>query len=124
MKDPLVSIIMSVYNGESFIAPSVESILKQSYQNFDFIVVDDGSTDRTAIILKSFSDPRLKILTNEKNVGQTRSLNLGLKVAQGKYIARQDADDISKPDRLGLQIEFMEQYGNVGLLGTDYEIVD
>ncbi len=111
---------MSVFNGEKYLKESVESILNQTYKDFEFIIVDDGSFDRTSEILKDYikRDPRIKIITNEKNIGLTKSLNKAIKMAQGEYIARQDADDISSPQRLEKQIEFLENHPEIKILGT------
>ena len=112
MNDPLVSVIMSVYNEEANIENSVNSILNQSYTNFELIITNDFSTDRTLEILRKFTklDKRIVLIENKKNLGLTKSLNNMLKVAKGKYIARQDADDYSAPDRLGTQIKNLDKY--------------
>ncbi len=111
---------MSVFNGERYLQESVESILNQTYRDFEFIIIDDGSADRTPEILKDWAkkDLRIKIITNEKNIGLTKSLNKAIKIAQGEYIARQDADDISLPQRLEKQIEFLENHPEIKILGT------
>lgn len=124
MKNPKVTVLMSVYNGEKYLREAVDSILEQTFKDFEFLIVNDGSTDKTAEILKSYQDPRIKIINNEKNIGLTKSLNKGLKVAKGEYIARQDADDISLPERLKKEVEFLEQNINVGLVGTDYLFIN
>lgn len=115
-----ISIIMSVFNEERYLEESIKSILNQTYKDFEFIIVDDGSFDRTPEILKNWAkrDPRIKTITNEKNIGLTKSLNKAIKMAQGQYIARQDADDISLPQRLEKQIEFLENHPEIKILGT------
>lgn len=117
---------MSVYNGEKYLREAVESILNQSFRDFEFIIIDDGSTDETPEILKEYAkkDERIRIITNSKNIGLTKSLNKGIKMAQGKYIARMDADDISLPQRFEKQIEFMETNPVIGFLGTAYYEID
>ena len=100
MVRPKVSVLMSVYNGERYLREAVESILNQTFTDFEFIIIDDGSTDSSRAILASFDDPRIVLLQNETNIGLTRSLNEGLSLARGKYIARQDADDASLLERL------------------------
>ena len=126
MDSPKVSIIMSVYNGEEFLHDSVESILSQTFTDFEFIIIDDKSTDKTSDILKgySFKDPRIKIITNEKNLGLTKSLNIGIKESSGEYIARMDADDISYPERLQKQFDFMENNLDYGVVGAWAKVID
>ncbi|WP_462410918.1 glycosyltransferase family 2 protein [Neobacillus sp. Marseille-QA0830] len=105
-----VSVVMAVYNGESHLKESIDSILNQTYRRFEFIIVNDGSTDKTKEILESFRDRRLKIYHLEKNHGQTFSLNFGISKARGKWIARQDADDISLPNRLREQLIYLKKH--------------
>ena len=124
MKNPKVIVLMSVYNGEKYLNEAIDSILGQTFQDFEFLIVNDGSTDKTGEILKSYNNPRIKIINNKKNIGLTKSLNKGLKLARGEYIARQDADDISMPERLEKEVEFFEQNRNVGLVGTDYFMIN
>jgi len=114
---PKISVILPVYNGERYIVQSVESILKQSYRDFELVVVNDGSTDRTGSLLRGISDPRI-VLVEQENQGLTRTLNNALKVIKGEYIARQDADDLSHPDRLLRQVEFLDTRLDVGLVGS------
>jgi len=118
MDNPKVSVVMSVYNGEKHLKEAVDSILSQTFRDFEFIIVNDGSTDRTAEILESYHDPRISIVNNERNIGLTKSLNEGLKLAKGKYIARMDADDISLPERLQKQVEFLDAHEEIGVVGT------
>ena len=120
---PRISIVMSVYNGEKYLREAVNSILNQTFKDFEFIIINDGSTDGTREILESYNDPRI-ILIHKGNMGLTQSLNKGIALAKGKYIARQDADDISLPERLEKQIEFLERNEKVALLGTAIEIID
>lgn len=108
---------MAVYNGQRYVREAVESILNQTYTDFEFIIVDDGSTDETATILDSFDDPRIVRSKNEENIGLSRSLNKGLAMARGEYIARMDADDISLPERLAKQVAFLDEHPEVGVVG-------
>ena len=124
MKNPKVTVLMSVYNGEKYLQEAIDSISGQTFKDFEFLIINDGSTDKTGEILKSYNDPRIKIIDNEKNIGLTKSLNKGLKLARGEYIARQDADDISMPERLKKEVKFLEQNRNVGLVGTDYFMIN
>ncbi len=125
MTVPLVSVVMSVYNGERFLTEAIESILDQSFCDFEFIVINDGSTDGSASILESYQkrDSRLRVYCQE-NRGLIESLNRGCSVAQGRYIARMDADDIAIHDRLLWQVDFMEKHSDVGLLGGGIEYID
>jgi len=120
---PTISVVMAVYNGEKYLRESVESILNQTFKNFEFVIINDGSSDRTQEILESYIDPRI-ILIHRKHFGLTKSLNKGISLAKGKYISRQDADDISMPERLEKQISFLEEHKSVALLGTTVKIID
>lgn len=121
-----VSVVMSVFNGEVHLREAIESILNQTFSDFEFIVVNDGSTDRTHEIIEEFAqkDKRLRVITNQNNLGLTKSLNRAVKLAKGDYIARMDADDIALPERLEKQVKFLESHEEVGLLGTSYYEVD
>ena len=121
--DPKISVIMAVYNGERHLRDAVDSILNQTFKDFEFIIINDGSIDSTQEILELYSDPRI-VLIHQEHMGFTKSLNKGIHLANGKYIARQDADDISMPERLGKQLAFLESYDNVALLGTAAKIID
>lgn len=118
MNRPKITVLMSVYNGENHLHEAVDSILNQTFKDFEFLIINDGSTDKTTNILKSYNDPRIKIHINKKNIGLTKSLNVGLKMAKGEYIARQDADDISSPERLAKEIAFLEKHNNYAVVGT------
>lgn len=118
---PLISVIMPVYNAAPYIGEAVESILNQSYTNFEFIIIDDGSTDESISIIQSFQDSRIRFFRNEKNLKIVETLNRGLILAQGKYIARMDADDLALPERLAKQVAFLEERMEIGLCGTWYE---
>ena len=124
MKSPKVTVLMPVYNGEKYLHEAIKSILNQTFMDFEFIIIHDPSTDRTAEILQSYHDPRIKIINNEKNIGLTRSLNKGLKIARGEYIARMDADDVSIPERLEKEVNFLNQNRNIGLVGTYYLLIN
>jgi glycosyltransferase involved in cell wall biosynthesis len=121
---PLVSVLMSVYNGERYLREAVDSILAQTFGDFEFLIVDDGSTDGTAGILASCSDSRIRLIRNETNLGLTRSLNRGLTLARGKYIARQDADDVALPERLAVQVDHLEAHPEVIALGGRLCFID
>jgi hypothetical protein len=112
-----VSVVMGAHNAEEYLGEAIESVLAQTFRDFELIVVDDGSTDRTAGILDGFRDSRIVRVRNEENVGLTRSLNRGLRLAQGRCIARLDADDVSLPQRLERQVALLEARPDVGLVG-------
>ncbi|MBE5837197.1 glycosyltransferase family 2 protein [Butyrivibrio sp.] len=113
-----VSVVMSTYNDSKYIREAVESILNQSFLDFEFIIIDDASTDGTPEIIKNYNDSRIKLFVNESNLGLTKNLNKALKMASGCYIARMDGDDISYPQRLQEQVEYLDKHKDVYLLGT------
>jgi glycosyltransferase involved in cell wall biosynthesis len=115
---------MSVHNGEEFLAPAIDSILKQTYSNFEFLIVDDASNDNTLGLLEAIDDPRLRLITLNKNLGLADALNIASANASGDLIARMDADDISEPDRFNLQVDFLSKHPEVGLLGTACSLID
>lgn len=119
-----LSVLMSVYNGNRYLPDAIEGILGQTFGDFEFLVVNDGSTDDTAQILALYDDPRITVLENERNMGLAASLNRGLGVARGQYIARQDADDVSHPERLGKQVAFLDAHPKIGVVATTTEWTD
>jgi len=123
---PLVSVVMPVYNGEKFLRYSIKSILNQTYRNFEFIIIDDGSTDNSLKIIKDYQkiDNRIKIIINKKNLGQSRSLKIGLKIAEGEYYSKMDQDDISDKKRLEKEVEFLEINKDYIVVGSNLEIID
>jgi glycosyltransferase involved in cell wall biosynthesis len=116
---------MSVYNDEEYLEEAIESILNQTYKEFEFIIINDGSTDGSMKILNKYAnyDNRI-VLIHQENIGLTKSLNKGIALSQGKYIARMDSDDISLSTRFENQIEFLEEYPNYALLGTNIIKID
>jgi glycosyltransferase involved in cell wall biosynthesis len=122
----LVSVVMAVYNDARSVRAAVHSVLEQTFEDFEFVVVDDGSTDGTGAILDELAraDGRIKLLRNAQNLGQTLTLNRGIEAASGRYIARMDADDLSLAERLARQVAFLEAHAEVGLLGTRALIVN
>jgi glycosyltransferase involved in cell wall biosynthesis len=125
MESPIISVVISVFNGENFLSETLDSILNQSFPDFEVILIDDGSTDCTPAILEKFrlGDPRIAVFGQE-NRGLVESLNRGCSLARGKYIARMDADDVALPDRFLLQVEFMESHPEVGVLGGNVELIN
>ncbi len=120
---PKISVIMPVYNSEMFVAKAIESILSQDYNNFEFIIINDGSTDNSYKIITSYNDSRIVVI-NQNNSGVAVSLNRGIAIAKADIIARQDADDISYHDRLSKQLEYLEKNPDIYLLGTNALLVD
>lgn len=118
--NPKVSVIMSSYNGQKYLKQAIESILNQTFSDFEFLIVNDSSTDTTPQILQEYAnkDNRIKIINNENNLGLTKSLNKALSIAKGKYMARMDDDDISAPNRLEKQLSFVQHNPDVALCGT------
>ena len=107
MSGVAISVLMSCYNSEKTVQKSIESIISQSFQDYELIIIDDGSNDGTEEILNKYEkEEKIKIFTNKKNIGLTKSLNTLIKISNGKYIARQDADDISLPQRFEKQIDY------------------
>lgn len=117
---------MGVYNGERYIRESIESILWQEFRDFEFLIINDGSTDRSREIILSYKakDPRVRFVDNEHNIGLTQSLNLGILESHGRYIARQDADDVSMRTRLLAQVEVLANNPNVALVSSWCELID
>lgn len=115
---PTISVIMPVYNGEKYLSDSIKSILNQTFSDFEFIIINDCSTDSSLKIIKSFADKRIILISNSQQLRITASLNKGLKRAQGKYIARMDSDDISLPNRFITQVKFLERNPDIGVAGT------
>ena len=114
---PLVSVIMPAWNGENYVHETIQSVINQSYENFEFIIIDDCSTDSTAAILSSVSDSRVRVLVNERNLGISGSLVKAIGEARGKYVARIDQDDVCIRLRLARQVRFMERNVDVDILG-------
>lgn len=124
MTRPTVSILMSVKDGETHIREAIDSLLAQRLEDFELIIVDDASQDSTATILRSYRDPRIKLLANPMTRGLTTSLNRAAEHARGLYIARQDADDRSHPNRLAVQVSYLDEYPSTTILGSAYNEID
>lgn len=123
-KTPRVSVLMPVYNGERYLREAIESILNQTFTDFEFVIVDDGSTDGTAAILDSCDDPRIVRLKNHTNIGLPGSLNRGLTAARAEFVARMDADDISLTARLEKQVNYLDKHPEIGILGSANQVID
>lgn len=113
-----VTVLMPVYNGEKYLNEAIDSILNQTYKNFDFLIINDGSTDSSEEIITSYIDSRIISVKNEKNLGLIRTLNKGLGMINTEYVIRMDADDISLPKRIEKQVKFMDENKNIAVSGT------
>jgi len=124
MKDkPLVSIVIPVHNGEEYIKEAIDSCLNQTYENIEIIVVDDKSTDNTLKILQEYRDS-ITVIPVEKQNGLGNVLNIGIRASNGEYIARMDADDVMYPNRIGKQVEYMQEHPNCVAVGGQIDIID
>ena len=123
---PKVTVFMTVYNGEKFLDECIKSILNQTLQDFEFIIVNDGSTDGSQGILNKYAgkDSRIKIIQNRQNFGVPKSLNKAIRAAKGEYLARMDADDIALPQRLEKQVDFLEKHREFFLIGCGAVYLD
>ncbi len=120
---PLVSVVLPIYNGGPYLEASIRCMLDQTFTDFEFIIVDDGSTDGSADVVMRFSDPRIRF-QRQTNQGLAATLNTAIGSARGKWIARQDQDDISVPERLAAQLSFLQRHPHIRLLGTWAKVVD
>ena len=121
---PRITVLMSVYNAEANLRESIDSVLDQTFTDFEFLIVDDGSTDKSFDIVKSYDDERIAIIQNKTNIGLIDSLNKGIEKARGAYIARQDADDICHKDRLMQEVDVLDEDPSVVLVGTWLELIN
>lgn len=121
---PAVSVLMPVYNSERFLREALESVIGQSLTSFELIVIDDGSTDGSASILKTYRDHRIKVIRHSVNQGLSSALNRGLEVCVGEFIARMDADDVAMPNRLARQVGFLQEHPETGVTGSFCEVID
>ena len=119
-----ISVVTSIYNGEKYIGETIESIIHQTFTDWEYIIIDNASTDASAEIIKNYAnkDSRIRFYRNEENLGISANLNRGFDLARGQYIARTDADDLSYPKRLEKQFQYMEEHSNVSLVGCNYDI--
>ena len=124
MSTPLVSILIPVYNTAAYLTQAIQSILEQDYTAMEIILINDGSTDGSEDIIHSFHDPRIRYIRNEQNMGLVYTLNKGIELSEGKYIARMDGDDVSLPGRITEQVAYLEAHPNVGLLATTVSLIN
>jgi glycosyltransferase involved in cell wall biosynthesis len=118
-----ITVLMPVYNASRFLRESIESMLSQTFRNFEFLIIDDGSTDESVSIVREYQDSRIRLLLNEKNIGISETLNRGIEAASSRLIARMDADDISFPDRLEKQYEYMIAHPDCALLSCWAQVI-
>ncbi|MEX2006657.1 MAG: glycosyltransferase [Candidatus Saccharimonadales bacterium] len=125
MNSPKVTVLMPVYNGQRYLKQAIEGILNQTYKDFEFLIIDDGSTDKSKSIIRRYAkkDPRIRLISRP-NKGLVATLNEGLDKASGEYIARMDCDDISLKKRLKIEVEYLDANPDVALVGSNYTIVD
>jgi glycosyltransferase involved in cell wall biosynthesis len=125
MNPPIITVLLPVYNGERYLREAVESILTQTFGAFELLIVDDGSTDGTEAICRSFTDPRVRVMRHEDNAGLVSALNDGIDQITTKYVARMDADDVALPERLARQVAFLESRPDIVACGSwARELVD
>lgn len=120
---PVVSVLMPVFNAGRHLEPAVRSILNQEFADFELVIIDDASTDGSDRVVASFDDPRIRVIRNQANLGVVGALNRGLGQCRGRFIARMDADDLAHPQRLAVQVAFMEANPDVALCGSDIHIL-
>ena len=121
---PSVSVVLPVWNAERYLAGAIESVLAQSFADFELLIVDDGSTDGSGASIRRYRDHRIRHIENDKNLGVTRSLNLALERARGRYVARMDADDLCAPERLERQVAFLDAHRDVALVASRARWID
>lgn len=123
ISEPLVSVLLPVYNGEKYLKDCINSVLNQTYSNFEFVIIDDGSVDSTQSIISSYNDSRIRYIKNQQNLKLIATLNKGIKLSEGKYIARIDADDLMHPNRLQKQVDFLETNVDYVLVGSKVQLI-
>lgn len=121
---PLLSVIMPVYNVEKYIQASIDSILNQDFQDFEFIIINDGSTDGSEAKIKTYTDPRIRYISNHGNMGLVFTLNLGIERATGEWIARMDGDDISLPNRFSEQLKYLKDHTEIDILASTVKLIN
>ena len=123
-QSPRVTVLMPVYNGEKYLREAIDSILRQTFTDFEFLIINDGSTDWSVEIIESYQDSRIRLVHNEKNIKLIATLNKGIDLARGEYMARMDCDDVSFPVRLERQIAIMDSSPEIGVCGTWAKVID
>ena len=121
---PKVTVLTSVYNGGKYLRETIESVLNQTYKDFEFLILNDCSTDHSRAIILSYGDPRIRLIDNEHNLGIVDSVNKGLKLARGEYISRLDADDIALPEKLEKQVYFLDQHPDIAFMASAFIVIN
>jgi glycosyltransferase involved in cell wall biosynthesis len=124
LSNPKISVIMAVKDSEKYLREAIESVLQQTFTDFEFIIIDDYSTDSSAKIVLEYKDLRIKCIKNQSPLGLAKSLNIGLDIARGEYIARLDADDVCLPNRFEHQVRFLNEHPQIGVLGSGIRLID
>ena len=124
MKKPKISVLMTIYNHQNYLKNSIISILNQNYSNWELIAIDNGSTDKSRKVLKSFKDKRIKKIFLKKNIGRTNCLNYGLDFCKGEFVAIQDSDDVALRGRLKKQFKYFDKFKNLSLVSSNFQIID
>lgn len=124
MPSPDVTVLMPVFNAERHVRAAIDSVLAQTFENFEFLIVNDGSSDRSREIVAAYADPRITLVDQERNQGLAAALNRGLQLSRAEFVARQDADDVSSPRRLERQLQFLRDHPDVAVLGTQGFLID
>jgi glycosyltransferase involved in cell wall biosynthesis len=124
MVSPRVSVIVPVYNAASYLNACIDSILGQDFQDFELVLIDDGSSDGSSAILKSYTDARVRVFENERNLGIVKTMNRGVELARGEYIARMDADDICKSNRLQMQVDYLDKHPAIAVVAAKVLLID
>ena len=124
MSTPLVTVLMTVYNGQPYVQEAVASILSQTYRDFRFLILDNASTDNSRETIRAFGDPRIELVLLPENIGQIRALNRGLEMIDSSFVARIDSDDVSLPERFGKQVAYLNEHHYITVIGTDGKHID
>lgn len=122
-KSPRVTVLMTAHNGLPYLPHAIDSVLRQTFSDFEFLTIDDASTDGSADCIRSYPDPRIRLVCNPKNVGQAKALNQGLALARGEYVARLDQDDLCRPDRLQRQVDFLDAQSDPAGVGSWHDCI-
>lgn len=121
---PKITVLMTVFNGKKYLKECMDSVLSQAFKDFEFLIVDDCSTDDSKELIKSYKDDRIRLIENKENLGQVKSLNIGIEHAMGEYIARMDQDDVMIKNRLKRQLDFLNKNKNISVVGAWGELID